>query len=87
MGSHDLDQDDHKEQEQHLELQKLAQKISTLGVDALRDETMSSASTNCLSPISSEGGMYAQELMDNFALNLHRWEGHFVIGLFELICR
>lgn len=35
------------------------------------DDTLSSASTNH-SPVSSEGGIFPQELIDNFALNMHR---------------
>ena len=31
-----------------------------------------SSSSNCQSPTSSEGGSFPQELIDNFALNMHR---------------
>ena len=44
-----------------------------LGAEVTRsDDTLSSASTTCHSPVSSEGGVYPQELVENFALNLHR---------------
>ena len=37
-----------------------------------KDDTLSNASS-CHSPASSEaGGIYTQELVENFALNLHR---------------
>ena len=64
------------------ELKKLTQKIHTLtvnsdlkgnGIGGLDPDTHSSSSTGCISPMSSEGGVYPQELMDNFALNLHRY--------------
>lgn len=64
------------------ELKKLTQKIHTLtvnsdlkgnGIGGLDADTHSSSSTGCISPMSSEGGVYPQELMDNFALNLHRY--------------
>ena len=62
------------------ELKKLTQKIHTLTVNSdlkvnggLDADTHSSSSTACISPMSSEGGVYPQELMDNFALNLHRY--------------
>ena len=63
------------------ELKKITQKIHTLTVNSdmkgnavggIEGDTHSSSSTGCLSPMSSEGGVYPQELMDNFALNLHR---------------
>ncbi|TRY80317.1 hypothetical protein TCAL_11740 [Tigriopus californicus] len=55
------------------ELKNLNEEIALLGshLHELPDDTLSSAS-GCQSPISSEGGMYPQELVDNFALNLHR---------------
>ena len=65
------------------ELKKLTQKIHTLtvnsdlkgnGLGGLDPDTHSSSSTGCISPMSSEGGVYPQELMDNFALNLHRYK-------------
>ena len=64
------------------ELRKITQKIHTLtvnsdmksnGIGGVDGDTHSSSSTGCLSPMSSEGGVYPQELMDNFALNLHRY--------------
>ena len=60
------------------EIKKITQKIYTLTVNSdmksngVDLDTHSSSSTGCLSPMSSEGGIYPQELMDNFALNLHR---------------
>ena len=54
------------------ELKKITQKIHTLTVNsdmkgnAVDGDTHSSSSTGCLSPMSSEGGVYPQELMDNF---------------------
>ena len=46
----------------------ITQKIDTLSV--ANDEV--GAGSNCASPASSEGGTFPQELIDNFALNLHR---------------
>ena len=46
----------------------ITQKIDTLSV--ANDEV--GAGSNCVSPASSEGGTFPQELIDNFALNLHR---------------
>ena len=60
------------------EIKKISHKIYTLTVNSdlkgnnLDADTHSSSSTGCISPMSSEGGIYPQELMDNFALNLHR---------------
>ena len=63
------------------DIKKITQKIYTLAVSSemkgnilggVDGDTLSSSSTGCLSPMSSEGGVYPQELMDNFALNLHR---------------
>eukprot|EP00095_Tigriopus_kingsejongensis_P009030 maker-scaffold458_size165745-snap-gene-0.19 protein:Tk09030 transcript:maker-scaffold458_size165745-snap-gene-0.19-mRNA-1 annotation:"hypothetical protein BRAFLDRAFT_123347" len=60
---------------QHAEdLKHLTDKIASLGrnlFQELPEDTLSSAS-GCQSPVSSEGGMYPPELIDNFALNLHR---------------
>ena len=39
-------------------------------VSSIKDTTSSSSRTH--SPISSDGGSYPQELIDNFALNVHR---------------
>lgn len=70
-----LGTDDHLENYER-DLSQITQKIATLAHPNLtppvtRDDTISSASS-CHSPASSEGGIYAQELIDNFALNLHR---------------
>ncbi len=61
------------------EIKQLTTKIATLGShlhEGLKyQDTLSSDSSPCRSPVSSDGGgSYPQELMDNFALNMHRWE-------------
>ena len=53
---------------------RVPQKIQSLSINTdtrPSDDTLSSASTSH-SPVSSEGGVFPQELVDNFALNMHR---------------
>ncbi|XP_071443132.1 small G protein signaling modulator 2-like isoform X2 [Hetaerina americana] len=47
--------------------------VSTLGVEeGGPDGTCPGSRSNCISPASSNGGVYSMELLENFGLNLHR---------------
>lgn len=76
------------------DLSKITQKITSLRVTtpvSLKGGNNTSSSSNCQSPTSSEGGTFPQELIDNFALNLHRigklkdWISRVVTRLFKSI--
>ena len=79
----DTEQTDLSNSSHDQDLKKMTQKLHTLTVTSemlksnalggVDGDTLSSSSTGCISPLSSEGGVYPQELMENFALNLHRY--------------
>ena len=47
----------------------------------LKDNASSGSRSH--SPISSEGGSYPQELIDNFALNLHRYFSNIFVSFYD----
>ena len=83
LQPNDTEQADLSNSSHDQDLKKMTQKLHTLTVTSemlksnalggVDGDTLSSSSTGCISPLSSEGGVYPQELMENFALNLHRY--------------
>ena len=62
------------EQEKYnIETLKLQLQRNLAVADDLGQDRCSNASrSTCISPVSSQGGVYSLQLLDNFALNVHR---------------